>query len=234
MKKPVQEPDDQPVEGAVYSQIRDAILNQKLPPGTRLREDEMRQIFAVSRARIRKVFARLAFEGLVTLEPNRGASVARPTVKDARDLFAARRSIEVTIVQEVASRLDPTRKKLLEAHIAKELAADAERDHDQMIHLSGEFHLLLARIADNAMLEKFLGELITRESLVIQSYEKPGSPSCSGHEHKAILDALKRKDVGKATTLMVEHLTNVEGRLDLDRDVRPAVSLERVFSPRRG
>jgi DNA-binding GntR family transcriptional regulator len=229
MKKLAAETDDLPIEGTVYSQIRDAILNQKLPPGTRLREDEIRQIFAVSRARIRKVFARLNFEGLVTIEPNRGASVARPTVKDARDLFAARRSIEATIVREVGSRLSVARKKLLSDHIAKELAADADRDHDQMIHLSGEFHLLLARIADNAMLEKFLRELITRESLVIQSYEKPGSPSCSGHEHKAILDALKRKDVARASALMVEHLSNVEGRLDLDREVRPEISLERVF-----
>jgi DNA-binding GntR family transcriptional regulator len=223
---------EQSVEAAIFAQIRDAVLNQQLPPGTRLREDEIRQIFDVSRARIRKVFARLEFEGLVTIEPNRGASVARPTVKDARNLFAARRTIEATIVREAVGKLTPAAKRLLEGHISKELAADAARDHHQMIHLSGEFHLLLAQIADNAMLEKFLRELITRESLVIQTYEKPGSPSCSGHEHRSILDAMKRSDPDKAVKLMADHLLNVESRLDLDRDVRPEIRLENIFRPR--
>ena len=65
------------LDDQVYRRIYEAIGGQELPPGTRLREDQMRQIFGVSRARIRKVFSRLAFEGLVQIEPNRGASVAR-------------------------------------------------------------------------------------------------------------------------------------------------------------
>ena len=44
----------------------------------------------------------------------------------------------------------------------------------------------------NRTLQKFLRELITRESLVILAYEKPGKPSCSNHEHQFILDALAR------------------------------------------
>jgi len=102
-----------------------------------------------------------------------------------------------------------------------------------MIRLSGEFHLLLAEMAGNRQLQKFLRELITRESLIILAYEKPGQPSCSNHEHQLILEALARRDVAKAVRLMVQHLDNVEHRLDLDRDARPAVDLEQVFaSPR--
>ncbi|MFO1147436.1 MAG: GntR family transcriptional regulator [Alsobacter sp.] len=215
------DPESGAPEDAIYGEVRKAIGDQKLPPGTRLREDEMRTIFGVSRDRMRKVFARLAHDGLVTIEPNKGASVARPTVREARELFAARRGVEAAIIGLVAPRFTPADRRLLAAHVNRELAADKARDHAEMVRLSGEFHLVLAGLARNAMLAKFLDELITRESLVIQTYEKPGSPSCSGHEHLGIVEALGRRDAEAASRLMAEHLANVEARLDLD-DTPPA------------
>ena len=229
MTKPSRPAFDPASEDAIHAEIRDAIGNQKLPPGTRLREDELRRIFAVSRDRMRKVFARLAYEGLVCLEPNKGASVARPSVQEARELFAARRGIEAAIIGLVAPRFTAEDRRLLTGHVARELAADRARDHAEMVRLSGEFHLLLARIARNALLERFLAELITRESLVIQAYERPGHPSCSGHEHEGIVTALSQRDVNGAAALMVEHLTNVEARLDLDQGTRAPPCLADVF-----
>lgn len=66
-----------------------------------------------------------------------------------------------------------------------------------MLSHSGDFHVLLANFADNCLLSKFLGELMTQESLVIQAYERPGKPSCSFHEHEDILDAIEAKDTQK-------------------------------------
>ena len=216
----------------IYGRIYAAIAAQELPPGTRLREDQMRQIFGVSRARIRKVLSRLAFEGLVAIEPNRGASVAKPSADEARENFAARRAIETAVVRMVAEKFEPKHKTALAKHIAKETAAEARRDAPEMIRLSGDFHSLLAEISGNRTFQKFLRELITRESLVILAYEKPGQPSCSNHEHQMILDALGKRDASKAAKLMLQHLENVEKRLDLDRDVRPAVDLRQLFATR--
>jgi DNA-binding GntR family transcriptional regulator len=220
------------LDDQVYARIYQAIGGQELPPGTRLREDQMRRIFGVSRARIRKVFSRLAFEGLVSIEPNRGASVARPSAEEARENFVARRAIEVAIVRAVAESFDAKLKVTLARHIAKEAAAEASRDTLEMIRLSGEFHLLLAGMAKNRTLQKFLRELITRESLVILAYEKPGKPSCSKDEHQLILGALERRDATKAAKLMLRHLENVEDRLDLERNVRPQVDLKQLFATR--
>lgn len=217
-------------DDAIYAKIHAAIAAQDLPPGTRLREDEMRQIFGVSRARIRKVFSRLAYAGLVTIEPNKGASVFQPTPKEAREIFAARRGIEGTIVRLLAGRLGKAELASLNRHIALEVAAEARRDWQEMVRLSGEFHLLLAEIAGNGILLRFLRELITREALVILVYEKPGQPSCSHHEHQMILDALLKDDDAQAVVLMDEHLGNVEDRLDLDRDTRKSVDLGRLFA----
>src|SRR4051812_24009219 len=220
------------LDDQIYARIYQAIGGQELPPGTRLREDQMRQIFGVSRARIRKVFSRLAFEGLVQIEPNRGASVARPSAEEARETFAARRAIEGAIVRMVAENFEPKQKIILAKHIARETDAEAKRDPAEMTRLSGEFHLLLAGMAGNRTLQRFLRELITRESLVILAYEKPGKPSCSNHEHRMILDALVRRDAAKAAKLMLQHLENVEDRLDIDRDTRPPVDLKRLFAGR--
>ena len=219
-----------PTDDDVYARIHSAIALQQLPPGTRLREDEMRQIFGVSRARIRAVFSRLAYAGVVTLEPNRGASVAKPTVQEARELFAARRVIEAAIAREAVARMTPRDETRLREHIASETKAEMRRERADMIRLSGEFHLLLAEIAGNATLLKFLTELVTRESLAIAAYETPGRPSCSNHEHSDILAALSRKDADAAVALMVAHLDAIESRLDLDRNGRQSVDLASIFS----
>lgn len=220
------------LDDQIYRRIYGAIAGQELPPGTRLREDQMRQIFGVSRARIRKVLSRLAFEGLVSIEPNRGASVAKPSAAEAREIFAARRAIEATITRMVAENFEPKQKSALAKHVAKETVAETRRDPAEMTRLSGEFHLLLAEMAGNRTLLKFLRELITRESLVILAYEKPGQPSCSNHEHQLILDALARRDASRAAKLMLQHLENVEARLDLDRDARAEVDLRQLFAGR--
>ena len=213
----------------VFEKIHQAIAYQQLPPGTRLREDAMSRILGVSRGRIRKALIRLADMGIVRIAPNKGASVTHPTVKEAREIFAARRAIEPTIMREVASRIGPAERRRLEQHIAREREAERERDRPAMIRLSGEFHLLLAEIADNATLSEFLRALLTRDALVIAAYEVPGQPSCSNHEHELILAALVAGDAERAVALMVEHIAHVEDRLDLDRRSRQPVDLAKVF-----
>ncbi|WP_420101454.1 GntR family transcriptional regulator [Bosea sp. (in: a-proteobacteria)] len=225
---------DEAGDDVIYARIHDAIAAQELPPGTRLREDEMRQIFGVSRARIRKVFSRLAHAGLVTIEPNKGASVFQPTPQEAREIFAARRGIEATIARLLAGRLTKRDVASLKRHIALEVEAEAARNWREMVRLSGEFHLILAEIAGNSILLRFLRELITREALVILVYERPGQPSCSHHEHSLILEALSSADPERAVKLMDEHLGNVEDRLDLDRNSRKVVDLGTLFAPGKG
>jgi DNA-binding GntR family transcriptional regulator len=217
-------------DDAIYERIHDAIGSQALPPGTRLREDEMRRIFGVSRARIRKVFDRLAFSGLVTIEANRGASVYRPTPKDAREIFAARRAIESAVLPMLDGRLGKAERSLLARHVKAEMEAEARRDRAEMVRLSGDFHMRLAEIAGNDIMTRMLRELITREALVILVYEQPGRASCSHHEHQMILDALVVGDGARAVALMTQHLLNVEERLELDRQDQQPVDLAKLFA----
>src|SRR5437867_4139986 len=91
----------------MYDEIYSAIIKHNLPPGTKLPEDALADVFGVSRTRIRKVLHQLAHEGMVSLERNRGASVAKPPTQEARDVFAARRLVETAAVREIAQLSKP-------------------------------------------------------------------------------------------------------------------------------
>ncbi|MCF5826768.1 GntR family transcriptional regulator, partial [Pseudomonas syringae] len=86
-------------DDVVYEHIFDAILEQRLAPGTRLSEEALGEIFGVSRTIIRRALSRLGHEGVVLLRPNRGAVVASPSVEEARQVFFARRMVEQAITE---------------------------------------------------------------------------------------------------------------------------------------
>ena len=86
-------------ENEIYERIVVTVLDHRLPPGTKLIEDRLATAFGVSRTRIRPVLVRLANEQIVTLTPNRGATVAQPTEKGAREVFQVRQMIEATLME---------------------------------------------------------------------------------------------------------------------------------------
>src|SRR5437867_3212794 len=91
-----------PTEDEIFARIYQAVLDHRLQPGTKLKEVALADAFGVNRAVVRKVLARLSYNRLVALRPNRAAVVASPTIDESRDLFAARRVVEAAIVECVA------------------------------------------------------------------------------------------------------------------------------------
>lgn len=217
-------------EEAIYERILAAIFDHRLPPGTKLGEDRLAGIFGVSRARIRRVLPRLAHEGVVTLEPNRGAFVAKPSVAEARDVFQARRLIEPGIVEELMRQPDlGAILGKLRRHVAAEARARAAGDVRAIVRLSGEFHMLLADAAGNSLLAKTMRELASLTCLIIALYDRPAVPSCLGEEHGEIVDAIASGNRGRAADLMIHHLNHVEANLDLTVVETAPVELEEAL-----
>lgn len=214
-------------EDAIYEKLLNGIFEHRLPPGMKLGEEGLARIFGVSRARIRSVLPRLAHEGVVRLEPNRGAFVAQPTVAEARDVFETRRILEPAIVRTLAQDHDRRRDVApLRQHVAAEAKARAQGDTRAIVRLSGEFHILLAERTGNEILAKSMRELASLTCLIIALYDKPAVPSCLGEEHGHIVDALAAGDGDRAARLMVEHLDHVEQNLDLSLPEPVPVDLE--------
>jgi len=218
-----------PADQAVYRQVYEAILDHRLPPGTKLTEDTLGDIFGVSRTIVRKALVRLEHDHIVETRPNRGAVVASPSLAEAHEVFDARRVIEREIVR--AAILTATREDLdrLEVSIAAERAAYEVGDRRSWIRLSGDFHLCLAELAGNSVLTGFLKELVSRSSLIIALYESPGTSACSFDEHGALIAALRGADVDRAQGLMDRHLADCQAKLKLLAAEGP-VELGRVFA----
>jgi len=213
-------------EEGIYERLVSAIFEHRLKPGTKLGEEGLAAIFGVTRARIRAVLPRLAHDGLITLEPNRGAFVTQPTVEQARDVFEARRLIEPGIATRLARQPErSTAVARLRQHVAAERRARAADDARAIVRLSGEFHVLLAELSGNSLLAKSMRELASLTCLTIALYDKPAKPSCLGEEHGEITDAIAAGDARRAAALMVEHLNHVEQELDLSMGAEKPLDL---------
>jgi len=202
-------------DAAIYGELHDAILEQRLAPGTKLPEDGLGEIFGVSRTIVRKALLRLAHENLVEVRPNRGAVVASPTVEEAAEVFEARRVVEGAMIDKLTSAISITQIERLDALVGEERAAHEAGNRAELIRLSGAFHLRLAEIAGNSVLSEYLNELVSRTSLIISLYEPPGNSACSHDEHAGIIEALASKDTPRARSLMDAHLQACEGKLNI-------------------
>jgi DNA-binding GntR family transcriptional regulator len=216
------------VDERIYRAVVNAVMSHRLPPGTRLGEAEFCDLYGVSRTTVRKALQRLAHDHIIELRPNRGAVVASPSPKEARDVFAARRALEREIVPLVVQRATPASLRAIRAAIEAEEAARHSADRAAWIRLGGEFHLLLAELAGNAVLQRFMAELVSRCSLIIALYENPGAPMCGNHDHQQLLALIENGDAARATALIEHHLVEIEARLHLgeqDRKVNLAEAL---------
>lgn len=213
----------------LYQQVFDAILSQRLLPGTKLTEEDLAEIFAVSRSVVRRALLRLSHDGIVEIRPNRGASVASLSAKQAREILAARRLIEGAIVREATAVADKKDFAALRVLVKQEKTSFESKQRGRGIRLSGDFHFRLALLSNNATLIRFVKSLIPQTSLIIAQYEKPGHSTCSYDEHYALIDVIAAGDVEQAAALMNEHLEHIEDKLNLSDD-ESSVDLRQVFA----
>ena len=200
----------------IVERVRAAVMEQRLPPGTKLGEASLCKAFGVSRMRMRRALLLLANQGIVVQQANRGAFVASPDRKTARDVFAARLLLEPGIVQEVVRIAADTTLDKLETHIRLEQQAN-RRD---AIRLSGEFHLLLADATKNDVLIQIMRDLVAQTSLIISLFGTSRTLMCEEHEHADILAALRHRDGKRAAKLIRLHLVHIEADIDLTSDSR--------------
>ena len=202
----------------IRDNLRDAIVDHRLSPGTKLTEIEVGKLFDVSRTVARAALQALAYEGLVRIERNRGAFVANPSPEEARQIFQSRRLIEPGLALNAAERITPQDVSAFRARLADEerfMRARGPSARRQEIHASGDFHLMMAQIAGNAILLRFMEELVARSSLVIALYGRSGASSCGHGEHGEILAALEQGNGACAGQLLLTHLDHIEADLDL-------------------
>ena len=228
-RKPA-EPDAAPVTAAdrVYDAVYAAVVDHRLMPGSRLREEELAQAFAVSRTLVRQALHKLAQDGVIVLRPNRGAMVPEPTRRDGEHVFDARRVVECEVARRLAGTLSAEQVAALRRTVDAEARATRSQNKQEAIRLSGEFHRQLAQMSGNPIFVRLLEELLPTTSLLMALYKAPGEPMCVAHSHQLLLTTLTTSTGTAAATEMRRHLNEIERSLAQPALPRPA-ALRDVF-----
>lgn len=196
----------------VYQAVYRAVMEHRLEPGQRLREEAMAAEFGVSRTVVRQALQRLAQDQVIELLHNRGARVPEPGADDARHVFEARRMVECEVARQLGGRLSPAQVDELERLAREEVEADARGDRPEAIRLSGEFHNALARMHGNPVFVRLLAGLMPTTSLLMAHFKRHGGQVCVAHRHIDLIGAL-RQGAGPAATEMKRHLIELERSL---------------------
>ena len=206
-----------------------AIHEHRLVPGTKLGEDELAEIYGVSRTIIRTALQSLAHTQLVEIHRNRGAFVAQPTPDEAREVFEARELLEPRTARMAARVAVAEDIALLRQHLAEEHAALAADDRGRALYLSGQLHVRIAGIANQMTIAGFVETLIARSSLIVALYWKRESALCERHAHHTLVDAIEAHDADGAEALMRSHLVDLHSALDLRQVPASGASLRDIL-----
>lgn len=203
------------VADRICGTIAAAIAEGALRPGNKILEDVLADHFRVSRTVVRGALGILQREHLLERRRNHGTFVAEPSIKEATQLFEARRALERLVLEYVMLRARPEDLDRLERLVDEELRIHRSGDETEKTKLSGKFHVELSRLARNEVMTEMLEKLVARISLVMAHYEDELHDDCGAEDHRAILAALRDGHLGAAQELMAEHLADLEGRVQL-------------------
>lgn len=197
----------------IAQRVVESILAQKLKPGERLGEQELADLFGVSRTLVREALMQLQARGFVEVRTRKGWYVVEPSFDEARDAFAARRVIETGMLREAGRPLQAVLSRL-RRHVEDEREAIAGSDAATRAYLLADFHVCLADCLGNRLLTGVMRDLTARTTLVATLYQSTHDAQQSCDEHAAIVAALADGDTARAETLMAQHIGSVQEALD--------------------
>jgi DNA-binding GntR family transcriptional regulator len=222
---------DASVDERVYAAVSKALLSGKLRPGTPLRERALAEALGCTRGAIRKVLVRLGSEKKLVLEYNRGAFVPNPSIDDMRSTYRARRIVEAGLVTTLFGRLSHAQTAALRKHVQAEQLAFKEGRREDAIRLAGDFHLLLAKMAESEELLSYIQRLIANTELFKALYDSVEAASCAPREHEQIIEALMGPSLERAVAVAMEHLDELEQRVIAGAAAEQEVDLKALFAP---
>lgn len=195
----------------VAGMLRDEIQDGTLAPGTRLRQNELAERFDVSTTPVREALAQLQAEGLVRIDPHRGAVVFHPTAEDLLEYYEIREALESLAVTHAIDHITPEAAKKLDELIDRMRRTTNAR---RWAKLNDEFHLTLYACAHRPHLSSLIENLRDASNPYIYMFVANRKPSDQANgEHQDILDACVRGDADAAQHAIRDHLRHASQEL---------------------
>lgn len=188
----------------IESVLREAILDGRLPRGTALRQQELADLFGVSRMPVREALRQLEAQSLLNVVQHKGAVVAPLIADNAIETYALRSLLESFALRLSIPLLDERDLAQAAQYIEQmELATD----HATYIRLNRLFHMTLYGKAPNSkLLDMIERELNGEERFVRFHLSAMGLGKLTQDDHRALLEAARAQDAEKAVTLLKQHL----------------------------
>lgn len=192
---------------AVHDSIRRAILTGDLEPGQELSQVQLAKRLGISRTPLREALRLLEREGLVESPPNRSVRVAGFSLEDLDQVYSIRLVLEDAAIRMSVHRLTPEELAAMEGHMAQMAHFAAAEDYDRWSVPHREFHRTLVRHAGPRF-----GATLSQLSDYAERYRRlyttatPRSWEQGHREHRAILDAVKLRQVDQAAHALTQHL----------------------------
>lgn len=188
---------------AVAARLRRDIQIGHLEPGTRLRQTDIAARFGVSTTPVREAFTLLQAEGLVRLDPHRGAVVFHPTLEEMQESYEIREVLECLAIAKAVPNLSAEDIQGLDALIGQ---MRAEPDDQRWMEMNNVFHMTLYRASGMPQLCSLIESIRAASTVYIHMFLAHLPAMHTDDEHAAILEACKSRDVARAQEALTAHL----------------------------
>jgi len=190
----------------VHATLRSAIMRCEIEPGTRLIIDDISASLGVSHIPVREALSQLQSEGLVTLVPHSGATVAPVSPNDVVEIFSIMEGLELVATRVAAERASEEDLQRVTEIVDAMDEAVKEQQPERFAELNIEFHRAIAGITGMPMLEEMTNRVLDRWDRA-RRYVRvlPERMADAQQQHHDIVKALKRKDVSTAQALATLH-----------------------------
>ena len=191
----------------IANRLRDMIIQNQLTPGDRIRERDICKKLDVSRTPLREALHKLESEGLVDLIPNRGAVITQPTADEIADMLQVLGVLEAFAGEKACALITQEELGEIKALQYEMLAAFSRGDRLQYFKLNQGIHLAIVKAARSETLLSLHSRLNARLYRIrYQSNMGNEYWDSAVEEHNEILSALEKRDTGKLSKLLRQHL----------------------------
>ena len=199
-----------PLREIVYEELKMQILTGKIEPGTRMMEIELAEEMGVSRTPIREAIRKLEKEGLVTIEPRKGAYASDISTEDMVEILEVRQHMEGLAAELAAGRVQEVQLDLLRETEACYNKAVESGDTAEMIRYDSQFHKLIVEASNNKTLFQLIEPLQEKALRFRYLYYSDLSRAMNmPHEHDEIIDAIaagQKDDARQAASMHIKRL----------------------------
>lgn len=196
-----------PLREIVYEELKRQIMIGEIAPGTRMMEVELAEEMGVSRTPVREAIRKLEKEGLVTIEPRRGAYASDISVKDMLDVMEVREYLDGMAAAKASQVITEEQKKQLQDAVHLYSDVIEKGDIEDIIKCDESFHTLIVNLSGNKTLIQMVSqvqELVLRfRYIYYDDFSRFGSLP---HEHQEIVDAILSGDKELAGNIAAGHV----------------------------